>query len=204
MNIFILAGGQSSRMKSADKPHLELYQGKTILEFIVTRLTEEYNVSLIVKDKNDFNGYDIKVYEDIKEAGPLGGIYTGLTVTSSPYNFFLGCDMPFLSLKIIKWMESKVTKDGLAPVDEKGYIEPLFAIYNKRVVMAVERAIADRRRRIISFYDDISMEYVRKEKLADLDAFPYHFYNINTPEEYRRAKDEILPEYLQYYKLEDD
>lgn len=191
-------------MKSANKPHLKFYQGKTILEFIIARLSKEYEVNLVVKNKDDFSGYDVKAYEDLKDAGPLGGIYTGLTVTSTPYNFFLGCDMPFLSLKIIEWMESKVTKDGLAPVDEQGYIEPLFAIYHKRAVTAVEKAIADRKRRIISFYDEIEMNFVKKEKLSSLDLFPYHFYNINTPKEYRLAKNKILPKYIQYYNLEDD
>ncbi|MFN2362797.1 MAG: molybdenum cofactor guanylyltransferase [Halarsenatibacteraceae bacterium] len=202
MTVFILAGGESSRMGEYDKPHLQFYQDKTILGFIIDNLITDFEVKVIAKDKEEFSNYNVEVLTDLKDAGPLGGIYTGLKTTSSEYNFFLGCDMPFVSPKLISWMFARVKKtnqDGLVPIAGDFY-EPLFAIYRKTCLKPVEKVIADKNWPIISFYEYIDLDFIQKKRLKKVDSFEELFFNINTYADYLKAKNEILPKYLNKWR----
>jgi molybdopterin-guanine dinucleotide biosynthesis protein A len=67
--------------------------------------------------------------------GPLGGIEAALRTCESPYIFIFGCDMPWLSVELIK----NQTDDFLrAPADIlaariEGLFEPLHSIYSKSI-----------------------------------------------------------------------
>lgn len=185
-------------MGKYDKPHLQFYQDKTILGFIIDNLKSDFKVKVIAKDRKEFSDYGVEVLTDLKEAGPLGGIYTGLKQTESDYNLFMGCDMPFISKNLISWMFARAEetdKDGLVPVDG-GFYEPLFAIYRKNCLGPVEKVILEKRWPIISFYEYIELDFVKKDKLNEVVSFNNNFFNINTYADYLKAKNEILPEYL--------
>ncbi|MBF8436416.1 molybdenum cofactor guanylyltransferase [Halanaerobiaceae bacterium Z-7014] len=189
-------------MGEYDKPHLEFYQDKTILGFIINNLKSDFNLKVVAKNRDEFSDYDVEVLTDLKDAGPLGGIYTGLEMTESKYNFFMGCDMPFINKTLIRWMFNRAKmsdKDGLVPVDGNFY-EPLFAIYRKSCLESVEKVILEDRWPIISFYEYINLEFIQKNKLREMSSFNNIFFNINTYEDYLKAKNEILPEYI---KMED-
>lgn len=65
--------------------------------------------------------------------GPLGGIYTGLLSSTSEYNFFCACDMPFLSGDLLKFIISETDgSDAVIPM-VRGFVEPLHAIYSKKI-----------------------------------------------------------------------
>lgn len=185
-------------MGEYDKPHLQFYQNLTILGFIIENLRHDFNLKIIAKDKEEFKDYDVEVLTDLKDAGPLGGIYTGLKATSSEYNFFLGCDMPFVSPKLIGWMftEAKVRdKDGLVPKDGE-FFEPLISIYRKSCYKPIAKVISENRWNIISFYEYVDLDFISKESLKEIDSFEELFFNINTYDDYLKAKNEILPKYL--------
>lgn len=203
MTVFILAGGESSRMGEYDKPHLQFYQDKTILGFIIDNLKADFKIKVIAKDREEFSNYGVEVLTDLKEAGPLGGIYTGLKLTESKYNFFMGCDMPFVNKTLIKWMFERAkaaNKDGLVPIDGDFY-EPLFAIYRRTCLESVEKVIREDRWPIISFYEYINLEFISKNKLRDVGSFNNIFFNVNTYEDYLKAKNQILPEYIKMEEL---
>ncbi len=202
MAIFILAGGESSRMGEYDKPHLQFYQNKTILGFIIDNLRQNFDLKIIAKDKKEFQEYDVEVLTDLKDAGPLGGIYTGLKSSSSEYNFFLGCDMPFVSPKLISWMFAEARardKEGLVPKDGD-FFEPLISIYRKSCFKPIEKVISENRWSIISFYEYIDLDFISKDRLKEVDSFENIFFNINTYDDYLKAKNEILPEYLNRWR----
>ncbi|MFW6378280.1 MAG: molybdenum cofactor guanylyltransferase [Bacillota bacterium] len=202
MTVFILAGGESSRMGEYDKPHLQFYQDKTILGFIIDNLITDFDVKIIAKDREEFSDYNAEVLTDLKDAGPLGGIYTGLKTTSSEYNFFLGCDMPFVSRNLIGWMFAEAKdrgRDGLVPKDGD-FFEPLISIYRKSCFKPIEKVISENRWSIISFYEYIDLDFISKERLKKVDSFEDLFFNINTYDDYLKAKNEILPKYLNKWR----
>ena len=202
MSVFILAGGESSRMKNGDKPHMIFHRETKLLEFILDRFRPQHNVLIIAKDKNNFSAYNSKVIEDELDAGPLGGIYTGLRYSSQEKNFFLACDMPFFPSVLAEWMLEQAEEDILIPRDKNGWLEPLAAVYNKNCLSAIEETIDSGEKKIIEFFPQVKVQHISKKKLKEQVDFSHIFYNVNTREEWSRARKIILPEYIKKFKVD--
>ncbi len=199
MSVFILAGGESSRMENGDKPHMIFHQNKTLLGFILDRFQSRHDVYIVAKDKRNFSEYEAEVIEDELHAGPLGGMYTGLKFSRESKNFFLACDMPFFPAGLATWMLEQAQQDILIPRDENGWLEPLAAVYNKSCLPAIETIIEAGERKIIEFFPRVNVEHVSKKMLKKRVNFPHVFQNVNTRKDWERAQTQILTDYLEKF-----
>ncbi len=197
--IYVLAGGKSTRMKDADKAHMNFINNRTILGYILNNLTKYFSsekVKLVVKDKSDFLAYQkkyrVEIIEDLLDAGPLGGIYSGLKHSTSAKNFFTGCDMPFLQPDLIDWMLANCQHDILIP-RQNSHLEPLAAVYQKSCLAPIRRTLDRGSRKILDFFPEVEGEYLEKDRIQKIFPFNYHFYNINNKRDYQFALSEIIP-----------
>src|SRR6202008_2205785 len=95
----ILAGGKSSRMKE-DKG-LVYFNGKMLVEHVIASAKKMTTRIIIITANPAYRQFGYPCTEDeMKEKGPLGGIFTGLVHSSTKKNLVLGCDLPFLSQQI--------------------------------------------------------------------------------------------------------
>lgn len=188
MSAIILAGGKSSRMGEEDKPFLPFGRGQTLIHSIVERLGGLFSEIIIVtRSPQDYRGlFTSRVVEDIYAAGPLGGLHAGLFYSSSQYSFVLACDMPFIDLRLVEYMLEVAKEDILIPVlNEK--LEPLHAVYKKSCLPAIEKKIREKRFRVISFFPEVTVEYLPQSKIQRIDPHGTSFFNINTRNEYLLA-----------------
>jgi len=183
----ILAGGRNTRMEGSDKAML-CVEGQPILERLISVLGKIFEELVIVtNDRRTYNYKGIKIVKDeIKDIGPLGGIYTGLNQLSAKAGFFVGCDMPFLHNDIIRQQVdyfNRVSCDALVP-SVGGLIEPLHAVYKK--------SLKDKLEEFIKKSKDLSIKSFLKETkvyywdLEDTQVNRNIFKNINTPEDLRK------------------
>jgi len=152
---------------------------------ILSSLFEE--IFIVTADKNLFLGFeDIKVAEDLIEGcGPLGGIYTGLKKISQDKGFFVACDMPNLHQGLIKRLldlSQAEACDAVVPY-HGGRIEPLHAVYAKRILPKMEQALKERRLSLTTLLAGCHCRYV-----FPTDVELSSFTNINTPEELAGAE----------------
>lgn len=136
MTAIVLAGGKSSRM-GTDKALLPLGE-KTILEHIV-ELTSVFfdEIFVVVETKTKVENLQLKeaqIREDlIKNKGPLGGIYTGLSYSNTRVNCVFTCDMPFVDPVLIEnlmgfWEEHY---DAICLEDSDGKLHPFPGVYDR-------------------------------------------------------------------------
>lgn len=85
--VCILAGGHSTRM-GRDKARLQL--GGVSLLTRLRRTARELHLPARVIRR-----------DLVPRCGPLGGIFTALTVTSAEAMLFLSCDMPFVTSALL-------------------------------------------------------------------------------------------------------
>jgi molybdopterin-guanine dinucleotide biosynthesis protein A len=52
---------------------------------------------------------------------------------------------------------------------------------------AVEKAIEQNHRRVISFFDDVRVRYLEKDEIHIYDPDERSFFNVNTPEDLQKA-----------------
>lgn len=182
----ILAGGRNTRMGGSDKAML-CVEGQPILERSMSVLGEIFEELIIVTNDTRTYNYDgVKVVKDeIKNIGPLGGIYTGLCNLTGNAGFFVGCDMPFLHNGII---QRQVDFFNQTPCDAfvpkiGSLIEPLHAIYRNTLKDKITFFLKDKKERSIKkFLKTIDARYF---ELDDTDFNRHCFKNVNTPEELR-------------------
>ena len=187
MTGIILAGGENRRM-GTDKAFLEI-NGKPLVERILAVFSMLFTRIIVVTNTPDrYRSYDVEAVPDALDIrGPLTGIYSGLQRSSDEYNFVAACDMPFLNPGLISYMgEIAVGQDAVVP-KFNGFLEPLHAIYRRRILPIMEAQIRLQDRRIRGLFDHIQVRYVTEEEIVRFDPLKLSFKNLNTPEEYKEA-----------------
>lgn len=185
----ILAGGRSSRMGS--NKALLPYRGGRFIEAIHRQLAEIFDEVLLVTNSPEQYAFIPcrKAPDLFPGMGALAGIHSGLHHSSNPVIFAVACDMPYLNGSLIRHLASRADADGvLIPEGPRGP-EPLHAFYGKGCLGAMEAALRNGERRVVSFFGCANVEKVSAEQVAGFDPAFASFSNVNTPEEYFRLRE---------------
>ena len=137
----ILAGGESQRMGS-DKSLLPI-QGARFIDHIYARLSHLFDEVIIVTNSPElYQEIPCRKVPDIYlKQGALAGIHAGLSQTQQPRAFVVGCDMPFVSAKMVRKICSHAEQgDLILPHSSHGH-EPLHALYDKSCLPAIEQVL---------------------------------------------------------------
>lgn len=137
----ILSGGKSSRM-GGNKSLLKIGD-QTIIERVRDLMKSIFDeVILITNDPADYKFLNIPIFEDIfKHKGPLAGIHSGLTHSSSENNFIISCDIPFINKEMIKYLVDFETDKLITVAKADGYIQQLAGKYSKDCVYQSEKIL---------------------------------------------------------------
>lgn len=184
----ILAGGLSRRM-GTDKAFLPL-GGRPLIEYVLSVCREIFPEILIVtKEPRAFEGYPERKVQDVVEAGVLGGLYTALLESPTPYLFCVACDMPFLRHELIRFLLTQGDRyDVVIPRAPDG-LHPLCALYSKMCINTLSRAIERGEKRIMAALSGLKVKYCGPEELEPIDPAFSSFFNVNTPEDLRKAEE---------------
>ncbi len=189
LSVVIQAGGRSSRM-GEDKGLVPL-AGRPMIEHVLTRVAGLGDETLITT--NDPDSYDFLALPLVSDpepgAGALPGLRTALKAAQGDTVLVLACDMPFVNRLLLEHMlEQSSNADVVVPRWNDNY-QTLHAVYNrKRALKAVEQALADGERRMISFYPQLRVHVVEPEQIRQHDPQGRSFFNVNTPEELLEAE----------------
>ncbi|KGP75251.1 molybdopterin-guanine dinucleotide biosynthesis protein MobA [Desulfosporosinus sp. Tol-M] len=180
----LLAGGKSSRMKK-DKAFLEL-EGRPLVEQSLAVLQTVFTEVLISSNKPElYVGYEVQVIlDEIPGRGPLEGLYQGLKAATYDEVFFVACDMPFLSVELIRFLATWISEyDVVVPQLQDGF-HPLHAFYHRRCIPIIQNNLEAGHFKIIDFYPTCSVRYVKEKELQAFSDLSKVFYNVNTPDEW--------------------
>ncbi len=180
----ILAGGQSRRM-GTDKAAL-LLGGEPLLLRVVRRLRlVTPDVAIIGPPERAALAPGVPLFSDRwPQQGPLGGIATALQVLAGEAVLVVGCDMPFLNIRLLRYLLSFAPEYDAVVVRTEGQAHPLHAVYQKRCLQALEALLLAGELQVQRFLNRLAVRFVEGEELDRFD--PQHFstFNANTPEEW--------------------
>lgn len=184
MSCIILAGGKSLRL-GHDKV-LETVGDKSLLQQAIAGVSSLCDEIIIVTDRERAipqltSRRKVKMAVDIFPGkGPLGGIYTGLTVSDSYYNLAIACDMPFLNQALLGYMIQLT--DGFDVVIPRtgNMVEPLHAVYAKGCMGPIEDMIKRDNLNLYELLDMVKVRYVEADEIDKYDPEHLSFFNINT------------------------
>ncbi len=185
----ILAGGKSRRM-GVDKAFLNIGREKMIRrvagelrkifkEILICGGTEEIGVQL---------GYKV-VADIIKGGGPLSGIHAALQHMSYQRCLVVACDMPFVNAAMAQYLVKQAEGYDVAVPRHGIHLQPLFAVYDRDCLPAVEKSLKAFKYKIADLYQLVRVNYVREENLRALADIDFTFFNVNTPVDLEKARE---------------
>ena len=119
--------------------------------------------------------------------GSLGGIFTGLTAARGEWGIVVSCDMPFLSVELLRHLLTlREGFDAVVPV-LNGYPEPTHAVYSKVCLDPIERKLLADDLKIDRFFGDVRVKLVTEEEINRFDPEHRSFFNVNTQQDLDRA-----------------
>ena len=188
---FVLVGGTSQRM-GRPKTSL-LIDGEKMLQRQIRLLrTVAHRVIAVGGSVGYLDRFDVPVIPDeIPGRGPLAGIYTALLKSRTEFNMVLGCDLPFVSGRLLAYLAGRAlnyASDVTVPCSRDGRPQPLCGVYRRRALYAVRTRLALGANKISGFFPMVHCDVIPWREVAGAGFTPTVFDNMNTPEEYEHAR----------------
>jgi molybdopterin-guanine dinucleotide biosynthesis protein A len=185
---FVLAGGKSSRMGS-DKAFLRLGD-ETLLAGALKAARSVAAEVLIVGDAKKLAGFG-RVVEDVYcHCGPLGGIHAALSTSTTELNLMLAVDLPFVGPRFLQYLLLRARESGAlvtVPRADSG-LQPLCAVYRRGFAKVAEQSLLEGKNKIDSLFTRVKTCVIEADELARAGFSGEMFRNLNTPEEFEKAK----------------
>jgi molybdenum cofactor guanylyltransferase len=193
ISVAILAGGQSRRM-GRDKALLRV-GSSTLLELVAERVKPLGAELFVVGSAREaYEELGVRVVADLRPgSGSLGGVYTALKTARYERCLVVGCDMPFLSRRLLHYMCGlPFDYDVLVPVlggerSNQGLertFETLHAIYARTALPAIERRIDRGAFKIADLIGDVLAREIDEATVRSFDPELRSFFNANTPDDF--------------------
>ncbi|MCP4440402.1 MAG: NTP transferase domain-containing protein [Aureispira sp.] len=191
----ILAGGQSRRMGT--NKALMNYNGKPFIEHILEALKPVVSQIIIIGKQTDYGYLGLAVHPDIiEDAGPVGGIYTVLSHSNTPYNLVLSCDIPSIQTEVLSFLVQNSSTQAINTLSLKGRAQPITAIYHKKCLPTFKQALDAQRLRLSDLLVPLN---------AHLIDCPKHLEsclaNINTIRDLENLENQFMEVTIKYFGL---
>ena len=157
---FVLAGGKSSRMV------------------------------IIVGRRDKFAAHGDVVEDVYLERGPLGGIHAALAATTTELNLIIAVDVPCITADFLRHLLERARGSAATVTVPRagGRLHPLSAVYRRGFRQRAEAALAAGRNKIDPLFTADETLILEEAELERLSFPATMFENVNTPEEYERAR----------------
>ena len=194
--MIVLCGGRGKRM-GQDKGLMILEDEPLIVQVLENASELADEIILVLRSKEQQMAYEcilekqsfqekVRICTDaVEDQGPLMGICAGLKCISTDHALVIPCDSPFIPQSFIRNIFNyyNIIYDAVVPEWQDGKLEPLHAIYNKRITGQIGDILKDGKRDVQSLLLEIDVRYV---PVYSLDETAQSFLNLNYPEDVDR------------------
>lgn len=207
LGVIILAGGLSSRM-GYPKALLPWVNGESLISHALRNaldhdakdvlisigddeaLGQAIQANIIDTLSNEEKNKVSIVRDSVERCGPLGGLYSTLSVGKSHAYAVLAVDMPFMDFNLYYDWLYQVEGDSwsvIVPVGESGRYEPMAGIYKPSIAPLLQTALAG---------EDVSLHHALDiiGTVVTIEAGDscHHLRNVNHIEDYKWARAEAV------------
>jgi molybdenum cofactor guanylyltransferase len=188
----ILAGGNASRYGGAPKG-LERVAGRRIIDRVADALRPATDDLLLIANDPAAGAWlpGVRHAADVRPGlGSLGGIHAALVRAGTPV-LVVAWDMPFVPTGLLVDLRTAGAAADVA-VAESGSrrgVEPLCAYYGPKCVAAIEQRLDAGDRRVVGFFDDVTVTRLGANAVARYGDPSVIFMNVNSPEDLGLAEE---------------
>ncbi|SNV70690.1 molybdopterin-guanine dinucleotide biosynthesis protein MobB [Veillonella rodentium] len=203
LGLIILAGGLSTRM-GRPKALLPWVNGESLISHALRKgLDADVKDIIISVGDDDRLGLAIQTHiidtlsnnekekvsivrDSVGRCGPLGGLYSALSVGASPAYAVMAVDMPFMDVSLYyEWLYDldEDNWNAIVPIGCSGQREPMAGIYRPSIAPLLQSVIAG---------DDVSLHHavdiIGAVELVDAQDQNHALRNVNRFEDYQWAR----------------
>jgi molybdopterin-guanine dinucleotide biosynthesis protein A len=186
----ILSGGLSTRYDGTEKALLRV-GGVRILDRIYDIYTELFEeIILVTNNPQKFLEWDLLIVTDLFPIrSSLTGIHAGLFYMTKPFAFISACDTPFLKKEVVETVIGKIESDIdiVMPETSAGF-EPLCAAYSRRCLQPAQQHLEQEKLKVVKAFRKSRVKTISENVLRQKDPDLRSFFNINTPDDLKRAE----------------
>jgi molybdopterin-guanine dinucleotide biosynthesis protein A len=154
------------------------FRGGPLVEFVARAVELAAGSAVLVGNPRLYQHLGYPAIPDLYPgAGPLGAILTALHHTSADWNLVAACDMPELSGEFLGLLIDAADGDAVVPIGPSGRSEPLCAVYHRRSLPVLERALGRGVRAVRAALEELRVTLVSVPEVT-------HFQNVNTPKDW--------------------
>jgi molybdopterin-guanine dinucleotide biosynthesis protein A len=174
----ILIGGESKRFGSPK--WAASFNGKTVLDHIWNACDCFENRVVLGKKKPESMAYPF-IQDELDIRSSLNGIYSALNQSDSDWNFIISCDLPLMTMEIIKliWESANDNGDAIVP-KVNDFLQPTCAFYHKRILTQILKQIETGDLSLHGLLNSINT------KTVFMDENEKEFTNMNTRDDYEK------------------
>lgn len=175
----ILAGGRSSRMKF-NKAFAEI-SGQPVIEMIINKFIKYFDETIIISNEPEpYAHLGPTIFPDVfPRMGPVSGIHSGLYRASYDRIFVLGCDVPFIDMKLVDYMLRVLDDyDSVVPSID-GYLQPLAAVYSQKCLPILTECLETNRVKLVRIFEDLNALILTRDVLEKFGIPEEIFLNVN-------------------------
>ncbi|HLK89197.1 MAG TPA: NTP transferase domain-containing protein [Polyangia bacterium] len=186
----IIAGGQARRLGGLSKPLIEI-DGRTIADRQLAVLRPLFGrVFAVANDPAPWRALDVEVVPDrVVGAGPFAGLAAALAAAGDAEAVVcVAGDLPFLAPPLMAALRDTPPAARAVAPRPAGRPEPLCARYSAELGVLVEARLQTGRLALHALLEATETTWLDDAALAALDPAGLSFFNVNTPDDLRRAE----------------
>jgi molybdopterin-guanine dinucleotide biosynthesis protein A len=187
---FVLTGGKSRRM-GQEKSAL-LLNGRTLLDRAI-EIASAASQDVRLLGNQHFGTNHVVIPDRFPGCGPLAGIDAALAAIHAELHFILSIDTPFVPTSFVRYLVERAQGNQALvtyPRLSSGY-QPLCAVYRKEFGPLAEAALRTGQYKIDPLFARVVTCTIDDEELRKLGFNDEIFDNLNTPEDWERARQKL-------------
>ena len=186
----ILAGGLNKRFAGKNKAFISFGQRRVIDNIYDVFRSVFDEIILVTNQPMAYLEWDVNIVTDIYPVrSSLTGIHTGLFYARTPFIFVTACDTPFLKKEMVETVVSHIEPGAAVVIPETADgTEQLCAAYSKSCLSLMERQIKEKSFQIKKLFRKVRVKKIPETLLKKVDPELMSFFNINTADDYFKAK----------------
>lgn len=185
----ILAGGRARRLGGRTKPLLEVGGISILARQQAVFASLGVVPRLVAPDPAPLAGCGLAIIADDGTTGPLGALCTALDTAETAVVVVLAGDMPFVTAGFVQALLAAI-QDHEAAIPRTGPAgwHPLAAAYRRTAAPRLRAALEAGERRVVTAVTVLETAVLDDGVLAALDPDGTLLCNVNTPDDYARAR----------------
>ncbi|MBC2717388.1 MAG: molybdenum cofactor guanylyltransferase [Desulfobacteraceae bacterium] len=186
----ILSGGLNKRFAGQNKAFIDFGNRRVIDNIYDVFKCVFDEIILVTNQPMAYLEWDVNIVTDIYPVrSSLTGIHTGLFYARHPFIFVTACDTPFLKKEMVETVVSHIEPGAAVVIPETADgTEQLCAAYSKTCLSLMERQIKEEKFQIKKMFRKVRVKKIPETVLRRNDPELMSFFNINTVEDYSKAK----------------